>query len=84
MSDGGETVRRLQEYLHPCSEHVIDWFHVTMRLTERKVSFIFDYYGSQVPGSAKNTRPANPRFFLGWRHPLFPEALVPAWYGIHD
>src|SRR6266404_1292035 len=26
MSDGGETVRRLQEYLHPCSEHVIDWF----------------------------------------------------------
>ena len=22
MSDGGETVRRLQEYLHPCSEHV--------------------------------------------------------------
>ena len=24
MSDGGETVRRLQEYLHPCSEHVID------------------------------------------------------------
>jgi hypothetical protein len=33
MSDGGETVRRLQEYLHPCSEHVIDWFHITMRLT---------------------------------------------------
>ena len=33
MSDGGETVRRLQEYLHPCSEHVMDWFHITMRLT---------------------------------------------------
>jgi hypothetical protein len=33
MSDGGETVRRLQEYFHPCSEHVIDWFHITMRLT---------------------------------------------------
>src|SRR6202049_151791 len=33
MSDGGETVRRLQEYLHPCSEHVIDWFPLTMRLT---------------------------------------------------
>jgi len=30
MSDGGETVRRLQEYLHPCSEHVIDWFHIIM------------------------------------------------------
>ena len=33
MSDGGENVRRVQEYLHPFSEHVIDWFHITMRLT---------------------------------------------------
>jgi hypothetical protein len=33
LSDGGDTVRQLQEYLHPCSEHLIDWFHVTMRLT---------------------------------------------------
>jgi hypothetical protein len=33
MSDGGEDVRRVQEYLHPNSEHWIDWFHITMRLT---------------------------------------------------
>jgi hypothetical protein len=33
MSDGGETVRRVQEYLHPFSEHLIDWFHITMRIT---------------------------------------------------
>lgn len=33
MSDGGEDVRRVQEYLHPNSEHLIDWFHITMRLT---------------------------------------------------
>jgi hypothetical protein len=33
MSDGGEDVRRMQEYLHPFSEHLIDWFHITMRLT---------------------------------------------------
>ena len=33
MSDGGENVRRMQEYLHPYSEHLIDWFHITMRLT---------------------------------------------------
>src|SRR4029453_5886913 len=33
MSDGGENVRRVQEYLHPNSEHLIDWFHFTMRLT---------------------------------------------------
>jgi hypothetical protein len=33
LSDGGDTVRQLQEYLHPSSEHLIDWFHITMRLT---------------------------------------------------
>ena len=33
MSDGGEDVRQVQEYLHPNSEHVIDWFYITMRLT---------------------------------------------------
>ena len=33
MSDGGEDVRQVQEYLHPNSEHIIDWFHITMRLT---------------------------------------------------
>ena len=33
LSDGGEDVRRVQEYLHPFSEHLIDWFHITMRLT---------------------------------------------------
>lgn len=33
MSDGGETVRKLQAYLHPSSEHLLDWLHVTMRLT---------------------------------------------------
>jgi hypothetical protein len=33
MSDGGESVHQVQEYLHPFSEHLIDWFHITMRLT---------------------------------------------------
>ena len=33
MSDGGEDVRQVQEYLHPTGEHIIDWFHITMRLT---------------------------------------------------
>ena len=33
MSDGGEDVLRVQEYLHPNSEHIIDWLHITMRLT---------------------------------------------------
>ena len=33
LSDGGDTVRNLQLYLNPEAEHVLDWFHVTMRLT---------------------------------------------------
>jgi hypothetical protein len=33
LSDGAENVRRVQEYLHPFSEHLIDWFHITMRVT---------------------------------------------------
>lgn len=33
LSDGGDDVRQLQLYLSPFSEHYLDWFHVTMRLT---------------------------------------------------
>jgi hypothetical protein len=33
LSDGGDDVRELQLYLNPQAEHVLDWFHVTMRLT---------------------------------------------------
>lgn len=33
FSDGGDTVRNLQCYLNPEAEHLLDWFHVTMRLT---------------------------------------------------
>jgi hypothetical protein len=33
LSDGGDTVRNLQLYLNPETEHLLDWFHVTMRLT---------------------------------------------------
>ena len=33
LSDGGEDVRNLQLYLHPEADHLLDWFHITMRLT---------------------------------------------------
>src|SRR5450631_4255149 len=33
LSDGGDTVRDLQMYLSPESEHWLDCFHITMRLT---------------------------------------------------
>jgi hypothetical protein len=36
LSDGGDTVRDLQLYLNPQAEHLLDWFHVTMRSTVMK------------------------------------------------
>jgi hypothetical protein len=33
LSDGGDSVRNLQAYLHPDSEHSLDWFHITMRIS---------------------------------------------------
>ena len=36
MSDGGESVRNVQEYLTPNAEYMLDWFHVAMRLTVLK------------------------------------------------
>lgn len=33
LSDGGDTVREVPRYLSPESEHWLDWFHITMRLT---------------------------------------------------
>lgn len=33
LTDGGESVRDVQEFLNPEAEHWLDWFHITMRLT---------------------------------------------------
>ncbi len=33
LSEGADNVRDLQFLMHPESEHILDWFHVTMRLT---------------------------------------------------
>jgi len=33
LSDGGDNVRDLQLYLSPLAEHLLDWFHITMRMT---------------------------------------------------
>lgn len=33
LTDGGEEVRSLAELVTPDAEHVLDWFHITMRLT---------------------------------------------------
>lgn len=36
LSDGGDTVRDLQQNIAPYSEHFLDWFHITMRITVMK------------------------------------------------
>lgn len=33
LTDGGDTVRDLTEGHSPLAEHILDWFHITMRLT---------------------------------------------------
>ncbi len=33
LSDGADNVRSLQYLMYPEAEHVLDWFHITMRLT---------------------------------------------------
>lgn len=33
LSDGADNVRDLQFMMHPESEHILDWFHITMRIT---------------------------------------------------
>lgn len=36
LTDGGDTVRDIPLYLSPRSEHILDWFHITMRITAIK------------------------------------------------
>jgi hypothetical protein len=36
LSDGGDTVRNLQCQIVPYAEHILDWFHITMRITALK------------------------------------------------
>jgi hypothetical protein len=33
LTDGGEDIRELPHYLNPQAEHLLDWFHLTMRIT---------------------------------------------------
>ena len=42
VSDGADNVRDLQFYLNPHAEHVLDWFHLTMRIT------VLDQYAKGV------------------------------------
>ncbi len=60
LSDGADTVRDMQAYLSPESEHLLDWFHITMRLT---------VMGQLVKGMFTELKPDD-------RYPLTPGALA--------
>jgi hypothetical protein len=51
LTDGGEDVRDLPLYLNPQAEHVLDWFHVTMRLT------IMGQYAKSLPAAGAGAGP---------------------------
>jgi hypothetical protein len=42
LTDGGDEICALTEGIGPCSEHVLDWFHITMRIT------VLDQYAKGV------------------------------------
>jgi hypothetical protein len=50
LTDGGDTVRELPRDLSPESEHWLDWFHITMRLT---------VMGQMTKGLAVESSPAS-------------------------
>ena len=33
LTDGEDSIRNMAEFMSPCAEHVLDWFHITMRIT---------------------------------------------------
>lgn len=33
LTDGGEDIRELPQFISPEAEHILDWFHIAMRLT---------------------------------------------------
>jgi hypothetical protein len=60
LSDGGDTVRDMQANLSPESVHLLDWFHITMRLT---------VMAQLVKGMHNELKPED-------RYPLTPGALA--------
>jgi hypothetical protein len=57
LSDGGDDVRQVQQYLNPEAEYWLDWFHLTMRITVMKQ--LAKGLAKQENGSiAKDSEPA--------------------------
>ena len=82
-TDGGEEVRSLTELVTPEAEHVLDWFHIAMRLTvleqyARGVAHHDADEGARLLDPAR--RPpaaANPHPCLGWHAPAIVRSMAP-------
>jgi hypothetical protein len=51
FSDGSTDIREVQQYLNPEAEHYLDWFHITMRLTNMPRGWIPRRKGAKKPSS---------------------------------
>ena len=61
LSDGGGTVRDLQLYLNPQAEHLLDWFHITMRITvmnqmAKGVNYPEDWLVEDIPTTLESIK----------------------------
>ncbi len=66
ITDGGDDIRDQPLYLNADSEHLLDWFHVTMRLTV-------------LANMAKSLRPTPPDNEGFPRHPILPRRPPRPW-----
>jgi hypothetical protein len=51
LTDGGDNLHALVDGFSPCTEHYLDWFHVTMPLT---------VLGQYAKGPRRRGRPGDP------------------------
>jgi len=69
LTDGGEDIRDLPLYLNAQAEHLLDWFHLTMRITV-------------MAGMAKSLRrPRRTRSPRTNRRLTSPPRSLPSWSG---
>jgi hypothetical protein len=73
LSDGGDTVRALQRDLSPDAEYILDWFHITTKLT------VLDQYakgvGHQAQELGERLRDQVERLKWSWWHGHLDRAL---------
>ena len=78
LSDCGDSVRNLQAYLHPDSEHWLDWFHITMRISvlqqQVPLALVSGVHRSLRPLPMQCTRAPFPSATSSRRRPVISES----------